>query len=72
MNNWDELPFGVGLVLIFFLLVVGLLTLSAHTCTNVGETMGFESKYSALSGCFINVDGRFIPADAYLNVKGVE
>lgn len=59
-------------------LVVGLvlaiaIPINAQTCESRWENSGYESEFGVFSGCRIVLeDGRFIPQERFMNMRGVE
>jgi len=68
----DETKEWVVFVLLFIFIscfgLVGVKTFNKYRCKNTAQIMGFEYRYSNVSGCFVKVNGEFIPADNYRKV----
>lgn len=59
------LAFAAGVVV----LVVGICAMAigftSAACSEMGERANRDTSYSWLSGCFVEVNGRMIPADSW-------
>lgn len=66
-----------GLLMGFFLFIVSIIfgtlllceVLSKRACTKVGKSMETSTIYLSMTGCMIEVDGRFIPYESYRVVR---
>lgn len=52
----------VGLIVILF---GGAMACSELTCEDLGDNSDVKTKYSWVSGCYVRVDGRWIPRDSW-------
>ncbi len=51
--------------LLFGILVFGTTAINAASCKEVGQMTGRETTYKFLSGCYVKVNNRMIPADTW-------
>lgn len=50
---------------LFAAIVFGANEMERAQCSSTASAMGLEYRYSILTPCLVNVDGKFIPLDAY-------
>lgn len=67
MNN-DSFELWFSLMALVIVLAIGY-GICAVGCSFRWKDSGFESDYSAFSGCRIEVDGKWIPEDRYRAVE---
>ena len=58
--NWDDF---LGFVAAILILVALYISADFVTCNN--KYSSFEHRWGILSGCQLNINGKWIPADAY-------
>lgn len=63
-SGWVWL-FVAGMVLLVAVLIGGKYWLDSCSCDQLGEMTGKETKWRVLSGCYVKVDGRWIPRDSW-------
>lgn len=54
--------FAIGAVLLA-MFVTGLLGISRYQCNQVGDMSGKPTEYKLIGGCYVEVNGRFIPEE---------
>lgn len=63
----------VGLLMVTFamLLVVGSLRgCEAWTCDDMGRTAEVETKFDWLTGCYVKINGHWVPSSRWRAVEG--
>ena len=58
--------FFVGL---FAMTTTLLLVVDAYSCASAGRQMGKLTSYAPMPGCFVQIDGAWVPMDAYRVVE---
>lgn len=51
----------IAFIVMFFLFAGGAYGCSVMTCDNLGKEANVATKHNVLNGCFVNVDGKWIP-----------
>lgn len=76
-NEYGSLTgLAVALVILLIVAVVSSLTLlgcyayGRATCHQEGHQMHYATQYHLMSGCYLNVDGQWVPDTAYMNNQG--
>lgn len=57
-----------GLFLFIFVIIMGLLWAKSYQCEQTWKDSGVLSKWSFSTGCLIQKDNKWLPANSYRNI----
>lgn len=70
----DALGFGCFLSVLSLAILVPVLVLAGllanASCNNVAELTGHATRWEVLAGCFIDIDGRWVPYERWVHNDG--
>lgn len=55
----------LGVVLVFVGVLGAMVALATHSCHQVGDQMELSTEYRFPSGCYVEIDGEWIPGGSY-------
>jgi hypothetical protein len=56
----------LGLVILISIVIGGVYVGSAHSCSRRAGGLGVEHRYGLFEGCLVELNGRYVPIDNYV------
>jgi hypothetical protein len=71
MNGWGfTAVFGTAIVLMAALLLNALNATERSSCRREGNTSGYPWQYHGVGGCYLLIDGKYVPDSVWLHNTG--
>ena len=72
----DDIVFILGMVLIVLIILAAViipgLIISNFQCSQFGQQTEMQTTFRVLTGCYVQIDGRWVPQDSYWKYIKIE